>query len=121
MDDGLFGFLMFLGIMVASFVINKRKEMLAEAEEVPLPGGDVVENRPKPRSRVAKNAKTSKMAKRATTTPPPTSDFIGRNNYQKDELHAATVEHGDRSPYAFDSLDDVKKAFIWSEILKRKY
>jgi len=122
MDDGLFGFLVFLGIMIASVVYNKRKLAMEEAaEEEGTPA-------PTPRSIIKDLTKlhkkgTAKPAAKQPTrkTYQPSTDFIGRNNYQKDEMKVPEEKSEGRSAYAFDSLDEVKKAFIWSEILKRKY
>ncbi|MDO4186775.1 MAG: hypothetical protein Q4D30_09900 [Bacteroidales bacterium] len=118
MDDGLFGFLVFLGMMVASVVYSKRKLAMEEAAEE--------ENTaPTPKS-IIKDL--TKLHKKATAPKPttkksfqPSSDFIGRNNYVKDELKTSEEHEEQPSPYAFESMDDVRKAFIWSEILKRKY
>lgn len=120
MDDGLFGFLVFLGIMIAGTVYRKRQE--AKEEEAANPSQeaapslkDIFKEMTKPQPKKPSKKKSHKPDNR------PTTDFIGRNNYQKEELRAPEVEQNARSPYAFNSLDEVKKAFIWSEILKRKY
>ena len=119
MDDGLFGFLVFLGMMIASVAYSKRKLAMEEASEE----GDAL---PTPKSIIKdltklrkKSAAPAKPAPRKTYQP--TSDFIGRNNYVKDELNTPAENADEPSAYAFESMDDVRRAFIWSEILKRKY
>ena len=118
MDDGLFGFIIFACIMVASIAYQKRKLAMEEAsdEEKSAPTPKVIiKDLTKPRAK----ATTRKQPKKPTVQP--SSDFIGRNNYVKDELKTSNEKPVEKSEYAFDSMDDVKKAFVWSEILKRKY
>ena len=118
MDDGLFGFIIFVCIMVASIAYQKRKlameETAEEKKSAPTPKV-IIKDLTKPRAK----ATTVKQPKKPTFQP--SSDFIGRNNYVKDELKTSNEKPVEKSEYAFDSLDDVKKAVIWSEILKRKY
>lgn len=118
MDDGLFGFLVFLGMMIASVVYSKRKLAMEQAAEeentAPTPKSII-----KDLTKLHKKAPTPKPTTKKTFQP--SSDFIGRNNYQKDELKTPEEQVEEPSPYAFESMDDVRKAFIWSEILKRKY
>jgi hypothetical protein len=118
MDDGLFGFLVFVGIMVASIVYQKRKLAMEEAADekksAPIPKV-IIKDLTKPR------VKTSTVKQPKKPTFQPSSDFIGRNNYVKDELKTPVEKPVEKSEYAFESLDEVKKAFVWSEILKRKY
>jgi len=120
MDDGFFGFLVFLGIMIAGTVYRKRQEAKEEEAANPTQQAapslkDIFKEMTKPQVQKPSKKKSHKPDNR------PTTDFIGRNNYQKEELRAPEVEQNVRSPYAFNSLDEVKKAFIWSEILRRKY
>ena len=118
MDDGLFGFIIFVCIMVASIAYQKRKLAMEEAAEekksAPIPKV-IIKDLTKPRTKTT----TVKQPKKPTFQP--SSDFIGRNNYVKDELKTPNEKPVEKSEYAFDSMDDVKKAFVWSEILKRKY
>lgn len=118
MDDGLFGFIIFVCVMVASIAYQKRKLAMEEAAEeeksAPTPKV-IIKDLTKPRAKTT----TVKQTKRPTFQP--SSDFIGRNNYVKDELKAPVEKPVEKSEYAFESLDEVKKAFVWSEILKRKY
>ena len=117
MDDGLLGFLIFFSMMVASIFYNKRKQAMEEAAEqesaAPTPKSII-----KDLTKQHKKAAAKPAVKKAFQ---PSSDFIGRNNYVKDELKTAEEKAEEPSPYAFESMDDVRKAFIWSEILKRKY
>jgi len=117
MDDGLLGFLIFVGIMIISIVHNKRKEAMEEAAKKAapkVPKKVVVQDHT---TNKAKN-KPSFRSQRNTVSMPGDRTTSSFNRTRKSIIETPEEEPQD---FSFQSLDDVKKGFVWSEILRRKY
>ena len=117
MSDEIFGFLIFVGIMIISIVHNKRKEAVKQATKKVAPKAPrkiVVHNHtiPTAKSKPASKKQNSSMVMPGDRT---TSAFTSSQKVVTEQPEEETPN------FSFQSLDDVKRAFVWSEILQRKY
>ena len=122
--DGLIEFLFFAGFVAVCIFIDKMNNAVKKAPksvEEPMP--EVLEI-PVPPTVSVKKVKPQQSAKRATRTK--YEDITQREQFKSEGVRSTvsplqTIETTPRSEYAINSVEEARKAIIWSEILNRKY
>ncbi|EJX00652.1 hypothetical protein EVA_11240 [gut metagenome] len=121
MED-IFKILLVIGIIIYAFTIRTRKE----TPEMPNSDAPLMpEESPMPQDSYLKPAQETVIKPNRKTSSKPTHKEIKKHQpiqETQQTIAASTIGKTDKtSDYGIHTIEDAKRAFIWSEILQRKY
>lgn len=121
--DGLIEFLFFAGFVAICIFIDKMNNAIKKApKQVTDPEPEVL-NIP-PQTVTVKKVKQQPSGKRTVRTK--FEDITQREQFKAEGVRSTItplqpMETTPRSEYAINSIEEARKAIIWSEIMNRKY
>ena len=128
--DGLIDFIIFVGFIGFCIFFNKINEVMKKAQQQ-APSKPVVMNippqqKPLQPSQQKNTAKKVKKVNDGMNTYRQSKDITQRMEFQNEGIRSTEnimqpIETQQHSEYEMNTAEDIRKAIVWSEVLKRKY
>lgn|GEM_PF-2088029 len=128
--DGLIDFIIFVGFIGFCIFFNKINEVMKKAQQQ-APSKPVVVNIPPQQksnqpSQPQKTARKVKKINDGMNTYRQSKDITQRMEFQNEGVRSTEnimqpLETQPHSEYEMNTAEDIRKAIVWSEVLKRKY
>ena len=129
--DGLIEFVFFVVFVGACILFDKLNDVMKKASPQAEPTKPIVveiPTQPTPSQPLKTKNIAKKKAKKIETTPSwhQTKDMSQRAEFQNEGIRSTQniiqpIETQQHSEFEMNTPEDIRKAIVWSEVLKRKY
>ena len=128
--DGLIDFLVFVGFIGFCIFFNKINEVAKKSQQPSVPKPVVIGSpSPQKSAQPAQQKNTVKQVRRAHegfSTHRQSADISRRMDFHNEGIRSTQtimppIEPQQYSEYEMKTAEDIRKAIVWSEVLKRKY